>query len=444
MKQEVITLNQDQLKRLDVINQANSGFITVKEAAESLGLSTRQIKRLKKEVATHGAAALIHKNSLRTPSNALTQAEKLRILSIRSDPIFKDCNFAHFCEILAVEYGIQIAYSTLHRLLSQEGIISPKKRRRYKPHKRRPRKPQAGLLLQVDATPYAWFHGNRKRYCLHGAIDDATGQVTGLYLCKNECLFGYHNMLRRTIQNFGIPLSLYTDQHTIFRSPNMNKAHCDPTVEVHDTQFGMALKDLAIEIIYARSAQAKGRVERLWGTLQSRLPVELAMRGIETIEGANDFLSSYIYAFNSEFAVEPEDAHSLFRPLGESIDLDHVLCIREKRIMDNGGVFSYKNKLFKVEDGAYAGQLPNKARITVLLNPNFGDTGIKVSYRGLLFNVTPYTPPRRTKEAKAKHRNTIIPAKNHPYRYGQSIYPKLDYSLTDREVMEMLEDAFLR
>ncbi len=294
-KQEVISLTQKQLVRLDIINKAISGFITVDEAAQALGLSHRQIQRLKKDVKEYGAAALVHKNSLKRPHNALSNAQTDRILDIRKHDIFSKCNFTHFREILYDDYDIDISYGALYRIMSDAGISSPKTKRRYTPHRRRKRRPQAGLLLQVDGTPYAWFHGDRKRYCLHGGIDDATGQVTSLYMEKNECLYGYFNMFRRTIDNYGIPASIYADRHTIFRSPNKDKSEIDPSIKVNDTQLGMAMKDLGVEIIAARSPQAKGRIERLWGTLQSRLPVEFAMRGITEISEANEFLKTYIY-----------------------------------------------------------------------------------------------------------------------------------------------------
>jgi transposase InsO family protein len=152
--------------------------------------------------------------------------------------------------------------------------------------------------LRVDATPYAWFarsqapdtsKGDKRRYALCEAIDDATRRITGLYMCKNECLHGYFEMLRRTIKNHGMPVSVYADRHTIFRSPNKAKAEIDPKVNVSDTQFGGCLKELGVVLIAARSPQAKGRIERLWGTLQGRLPTEFAIRNITTIDAGGVF-----------------------------------------------------------------------------------------------------------------------------------------------------------
>jgi transposase InsO family protein len=198
----------------------------------------------------------------------------------------------------------------------------------------------------MDATPYAWFSGDRGMCALHGAIDDATGQVTGLYMTKNECLHGYFETLRRTIENFGIPVSAYADRHTIFQSPNAKRHEIDASIPMNDTQFGRALKELGTTLIAARSPQAKGRVERLWGTLQDRLRVEFGIHGVKTVDEANAFLETYIYDFNARFAVEPENAQNAFRKPCENENIDHILCVKEKRAIDAGGVFSYGNKSF--------------------------------------------------------------------------------------------------
>jgi transposase len=290
----------------DAIIRAVAGVLTVGETAEALGLSERQIKRLKKKYKEEGAAAFVHKNSLKCPAHKLPEETINKIIKTKRSEEYKDCNIKHFQELLAELHEIVISYGALYGLLKSNGIASPHTRRRFKPHRRRKRRPQAGLLLQVDATPYALFKGDKKRYALHGAIDDATGQITGLYMCKNECLRGYFEMQRRTIPNYGIPVSIYADMHTIFQSPNKAKAEVDPKIKVNDTQFGRTLRELGVTLIAARSPQAKGRTERLWETLQGRLPTEFAIRGIATIDAANEFLANCIYAFNSEFAVEPE------------------------------------------------------------------------------------------------------------------------------------------
>ena len=441
MKQNVISLTQKQLNTLDVINKAIAGFITVAEAASALGLSERQVQRLKKKVRESGPAAIVHKNSLRVPHNAIPEEVKNRIISLKKSGVYESANFCHFRELLSEHHEIDVGYATLHAILTEADIESPKKRRRFKPHRRRKRRPQAGLLLQTDAAPFPWFKGDRKQYSIHGAIDDATSQITALYMCKNECLHGYFEMLRQTISNYGIPLSMYADRHTIFQSPNKEKAVIDSSLAVNDTQFGRCLKELDIELIPARSPQAKGRIERLWETLQSRLPVEFALRGISTIDEANEFLASYIYAFNSEFAVEPSHADSMFHKPSEGMNIGYVLCVKEERTVDAGGVFSFHNRSFKVEESAYSGMIPPHARCQILTSPEFG---VKLQYRGIVFNVLDYVPPKRKPAPeKAPYIPHGIPD-DHPFKYGQSLVQKQIYGETDGDIFAMLEEIFLR
>lgn len=436
-------MTQEQLNRYDIINRANDGLITVKEAAEAIGLSTRQIKRLKNKVREEGVTAMIHKNTLIIPKHAISQKTREAIVSEKKSELFASSNFKHFRELLAEHRKIEISYSALYRILVSEGIKSPHTRRRFKPHRRRKRRPQAGLLIQTDATPYAWFKGSgdKKHYALHGAIDDATGQVVALYMTKHECLHGYFEMLGRTISNYGIPVSLYADRHTIFQSPNSKKAEIDASVTVNDTQLGRALKELGVQLIAARSPQAKGRIERLWLTLQDRLPIELAIREISTLEEANEFLRSYIYAFNSEFAVEPADSESMFRQVPEGVNIGYILCTKERRTIDSGGVISFHGRSFKVVETISTGIIPRGAKVNALADPIFG---VKIEYRNIVFDALPFIPPKRAKPTTEKKVPIQKPVPDsHYYKYGQILAPKLTYEDSDRDVTAMLEEIFL-
>ena len=428
--------------RLDIINKANDGYITVREASERLGLSERQVQRLKREVKENGTPGIIHKNTHRKPSNALPCKTKEEILSIRSKPGYKSSNFKHFQELLEVNHGIIISYSALYRLLTDDGQKSPKKRRRFKPHRRRRRRPQSGNLIQMDASIHDWF-GTGIKYALHGAIDDATGQVTGLYLCRNECMLGYHEVIRRMVTIFGKPQAIYADRHTIFRSPNADKAQAEdapPGIQAYDTQVGRALNELGISIIAARSAQAKGRIERLWETLQSRLPVELEIEGITSVDDANRFLEGYIFAFNSEFAVEPTDADNAFIPLDEGINLDYILCIKETRTLDHGQVFSYKSKRLQIVKAPYSNYIPPKAKITVMVSPRIG---IRVNYLNYVFDTT--SAPVRSVYQKKKDNPKVLSAPRSPGRFEpQSGLPWQPGLPCYGEVMEIVQEIFQR
>ena len=413
MKKDNITMSRKQLNRFDVLSKANDGFITVHEASEALGLSERQVKRLKKKVREGGADGVIHGNTGSPPSNRISEKARIEILQIRARPEYAKCNFAHFKEKLSEIHGIEISYGSLYRLMKSEGIKSPKTRRRKKPHRRRKRHPQAGLLLQIDASPFAWL-GDRAMYSIQGAIDDATGQVTGLFMTKNECLHGYFELLRRTIGNYGIPVSIYADRHTIFQSHTAKKHELDPSVTIKDSQFARCLKELAVNLIPARSPQAKGRVERLWGTLQSRLPVEFAIHRISTIEAANAFLETYIYDFNVTFAVEPESVQNAFRKPCPDENIDHILCVKDKRTIDAGGVFSYEGRSFRIIEGSFF--IPDKAKIDVLVGPHIG---IKAAYQDHVMNVLPFVPPKRRKTITPKEQKPPDPHRMDAYKGGE-------------------------
>lgn len=405
MKEGKITLSQDQLKTLTVINRFIDKSISRQQAAELLGLSTRQISRLKKGVLTSGAESLIHKNTGRKPAHAVSDETKGAVLKIYSHPELSGVNFLHFKEILLADFGISLSYSALFSILKNAGFESPKKKKiRHRTHRRK-RKPHPGQLIQIDATPYEWFGGNTK-YALHGAIDDATGKVTGLFLTQNECLYGYLETMRQCCVDFGVPQTVYSDNHTIFRSPKTGKLTVDELIAgktVHMTQFGRSMHDLGIDLIFAKTPQAKGRIERLWVTLQSRLPIEFAKRGIKTVTEANRFLEEeYRELFNQRFCVEPEE-ESIFVPLATGQNIDTILCVKHARKTDAAGTFSFKNRCFQILDEGFP-IINARREIQVLMNPRYG---IRVEYQGRIYETIRYIRPQN-KNANTKVSKKVI------------------------------------
>lgn len=432
-------MNQRQLNRYQVICQVIEGSLSVVDAATRLNLSDRQIKRLKKGVLLEGPEFLIHKNTGSQPVHALSDDFAKRIVELKLSEPYKNANFLHFLEILAEHEAITISYSALHSILTNAGVKSPMKRRKLKAHHRRKRKAQEGLLIQMDATPFDWF-GDGKIYSLHGAIDDATGKILGLFMTKNECLQGYFEVTRQIILINGIPVNIYADRHAIFLSQKASKLSVEEQLagkKIPETQFGRALKELDVTIIPARSPQAKGRIERLWGTLQSRLPVDFKINGITTPEQANAFLVSYIKLFNEKFGVSPINCVSAFRPVPEGLNIDHVLCVKHQRSIDNGAVFSYYNKHFKIVCTG-SQNVPPKAKIDVLLSPIFG---VKAHYKGVFFDTIPFIKPKKATNAPTKTPRAYPPLpESHYLKRGQDNVPKISFAETDREILDMLED----
>ena len=188
-------LKQKDLKRATLIEACINGQCTVKQVANALGLSERRVKQIKKEVKENGVKSIQHGNRGRKPKNTISNETKKKILELRSSYQYELSNFKHFQEILKERENIDISYSALYNILHNAGIKSPKKHRKSKLHHRRKRKESEGMMLQADGTPFDWF-GNGEKYSLHGFVDDATGKITGLYMCKNECLLGYLEVLR--------------------------------------------------------------------------------------------------------------------------------------------------------------------------------------------------------------------------------------------------------
>jgi len=436
-------MSQKQLGRYVTISRLSEGQITTEEAANSLGLSTRQILRLKKGVTEYGANALIHKNSGRKPHHAIDDSLREKIIALKESHPYQNANFQHFQELLAEYEKIKISYSALHAMLAKSGIKSPKKRRRFTNHRRRKRKAAEGLLVQLDASPFGWL-SDGKEYHLHGGIDDATGQIVSLYLAESECLEGYFQTMYLMLELFGIPVSIYSDRHTIFFSPKKDKLSLEEQLagkKVNLTQFGRAMGQLGIQMIPARTPQAKGRIERLWQTLQSRLTVELKYHGIKTAREANPFLREYIPRFNAHFKVETKEKESVFRPVPEGMCIDHILCVIQKRTYDRGGVFSFYHQHFQITEDKDLPRLPPRGSIEVLVSPRFG---LKARYQGNIYATTPCSMPKAKKPIKPmKEKKIWTPDDLHYYKYGHQLLQKTSFEESDREILKMLEELFL-
>jgi transposase len=445
MRKEIYNMTQKEINRLKIINKTIDMVMTIEEAAEVLGISGRQVARLKKGVIEEGPSFIIHKNRGRKPKHSISDEVENQIIELKQNK-YKEANFMHFQELLEEYENIKVSYPTVYRTLTKAGIKSPKKNRKRKTHHRRKRKPQKGILVQIDASPHEWLIGETS-FDLHGAIDDATGEILALYFIPNECMEGYFEIVRQIVENHGIPTSLYCDRHTIFISPNDGKLSTEDQLAgktVNLTQFGRAMDELGINIIKAYSPQAKGRIERLWGTLQSRLPVEFKIRGIKTMEAANAFLAEFIDKYNEKFGVEPENPEDAFRDLDSNINIDHILCVKEDRTIINESGFSYGGQYYQLtKHGKKASSIP-KAKIEVLTSSKIG---IKACYAGVVYD-TKVLEERPKKVVANQHKSNqkqnekAVPAKEHPWRQPANKSRTFSYEETDTEILEILNGLF--
>ena len=385
-KVEYLMLKQKDLKRATLIEACIKGECTVKQVAIALGLSERRVKQIKKEVKENGVKSIQHGNRGRKPKNTISDETRKRILNLRSSYEYEISNFKHFQELLKERENIDISYSALYNILRNAGIKSPKRHRKTKLHHRRKRKECEGMMLQADGTPFDWF-GDGQKYSLHGFVDDATGKITGLYMCKNECLLGYLEVLRQTLENYGIPISLYPDKYSVFFPPKKVNDHITIEEQLHGrekgiTQFGRIVEELGIEMFPASSPQAKGRIERLWETLQSRLTTEFRINNIKTMDEANTFLTTYIEKYNSKFSIEASSKKSVFLTLPKRYNLDELLSVRFERTIDNAGVFSINNSKFQIMDKS----IPPKTKVQIYISQKIG---MRVKSNNKVYDVLP-------------------------------------------------------
>jgi transposase len=401
-----------------------SGSMTQSEAAGSLGVTIRQVKRLKKKYMMRGEEGLIHGNTGRKPPNTLTDELKAQVLRLYGEKYY-DSNFCHFTELLCEHESINLSAASIRRILKTAGHESKRgKKRPWEKHHPRERRAQAGMLWQTDATPYEWLGENAGQFALHAAIDDATGMVVGGLFTENECAYGYVRTLQEGIRTYGIPLALYSDRHTIFRSPK-EKLTIEQELDgerIPLSNLGKAVTELGIEHIKAMTPQAKGRVERLWETLQDRLPVELRLRGIKSVEEANKALPELIARHNRKHAVVPAEEKSAYMPLNSEVNLDYVFAVRETRKIGGGECISYKNKTYVPVDAhcKFNTKAVVEVRETYSGEVLIWHGGKAVKLREIARPKPQPTAEKKTeatKEEKAKYK----PAPNHPWRNRQQL-----------------------
>ena len=319
-----------QWKRWDAVARLAAGKLTLYEAARVLGLSIRQVRRVRRAVERAGRAGLRHGNHGHVPVNKLRAAVRTRILRLRRTK-YRDFNDQHFTEKLAEEHPpLVVSARTVRRLLRAAGVPAVRRRRPPKHRRRRDRKAQAGLMLLWDGSRHDWLEGRGPWLCLIAALDDATGELLpGGHFVEQQCTAAYLTVLRAVVAAHVVPWSIYIGQHGALRR---NDDHWTLSEELRGrqdpTQVGQALQALEIEAIYALSPQAKGRVERLWGTLQDRLVSELRLAGARSAADADAVLARYRPVHNRRFAIAPKDATPAWRPLRRGVDLDRLCSFR--------------------------------------------------------------------------------------------------------------------
>lgn len=344
--------------RAQTLTRTLKGELTMTEAAALVGLSERQLWRLRVAFERAGPAGLVHGNRGRTSRRRLEETVRERILELRRT-VYVDVNDSHLAELLAEREGIVISRPSLQRLLRAARIASPRRRRPPKHRSRRERMPAAGLLLQLDGSRHDWLAGRGPWLTLVGAIDDATGLVPAATFRDQEDAAGYLEILAATIAGHGLPGAVYHDRHGAFAPTAWDPQAADGTAPL--SQVGRALVELGIGSIVARSAQGKGRIERLWGTFQDRLVVELRLAGATDRASANTVLGAFLARFNSRFTVPPADPVPAWRAVGPDLALERILVFKYRRKVARDHTIKLDGRVLQLPRGrgdrGYAGRL---------------------------------------------------------------------------------------
>ena len=442
-----VNLRMNEQQKYEVIKKLVDTGGSKDRAAMTLGISRRQVDRLISAYKEKGKAAFVHGNRGRKP--AITTSDEIRntVVDLYRTK-YHESNFTHFTELLERNEGITLSVSAVTNFLEAEHILSPRvtklKKKRIKreleqqkesaktkkeadriqtnivamedAHSRRPRCTYFGELEQMDASPFEWF--GLEKTTLHIAMDDATGRITGGYFDKQETLQGYYNIYAQILRKYGIPYKFFTDRRTVFtykkkNAPDIGEDTC--------TQFAYACKLLGTQIEYSSVPQAKGRVERMFETLQSRLPVELRLAGVTSIEEANEFLDSYIDEFNAMFALPADSIKSVFetQPSEETINL--TLAVLTERTVDCGHCIRFNNRYYRMlNERGIQEHYRKGTKVMVILA---FDGNLFCSVNDEKMYALDEIPEREFKSKemdadyeKPEQRKRYVPAMNHPWR----------------------------
>ena len=428
-------------RRAVVLQQVEDERKTVLQAAQELQLSIRQIRRLIKIYRLKGAAGLAHGNRGKVSPHRLDPELEKRIIALIKKQ-FQDYNTLHLCQELQEQFDIRISYASLYRIRQEAHLASPRTRRAPRHRLRRAPEPMAGDMLQADGSDHTWLEDRGPRLTLIAYIDDATNEVVAATFREEEDTAGYLLALRDVCQTRGIPLAVYADRHTIFQSP------AKPTVEQvlagqkPMSQFERALSEIGVRLIAAHSPQAKGRVERLFQTLQDRLVKFLRAKQACTCAQANRLLPQYLKQHNARFSHPARGDGSSYRAWPISLDPEAVFCLQYQRTVANDNTITFNNYALQIPPGPHRRSFAH-AHVDVCLHL---DGHLSVHYKGAqiatflpaddkpvranVFAPKPIAAPVSTEmpfpecSMPTTARPVNRPAPNHPWRHMPLNVPK--------------------
>jgi hypothetical protein len=340
--------------RLSVMRQVDKKILTLEKASEELGVSLRQTKRIRKRYVLNGEAGLISKHCGKVSPNRIDFKLKESVLKILRKDEYVGFGPTFAKEKLRERSGYYLSEETLRQWMIQDGLWEAKGRRNRKVYQRRVRRGRFGELLQGDGSRHAWFEDRGEECTIVIFVDDATSRLTAGRFVPAETTIAYQEILEEHLGKHGRPMAIYVDKHSIFRTSRELSG-----AKESETHFGRVLRELDIELICAHSPQAKGRVERANGVLQDRLIKEMRLRGISTIEEANEYFPAFMEAYNSKFGKEPRSSENAHRLLRGQDNLERIFARRSTRKISKDLSFQYDGTFYQIQPSQ-----PNRFRPT--------------------------------------------------------------------------------
>jgi len=401
-------MSQKELRRVHMLRLAMEKQVRQREVAGWLGVTVRHVRRLIKRLRAEGEAGLVHRLRGQPSNRRYPSRLKARVLALYAKH-YEDFGPTLAAEKLAERHHLELSAETLRLWLRAEG--RDHFGRHPRPHRAwRERKAYCGELVQLDGSHHDWFEGRGPRCVLMAYIDDASSRVWARFY-SHEGTWPALDSLFRYVQGYGVPLALYADRHTTYKSPAEPSVADQLEGRLPQSQFERCVADLGSHVIHAQSPQAKGRIERLFGTFQDRLIKEMRLAGIQTLEAANEFLEGYLPHYNARFAVQPAQPGDLHQPMDSEERLHRLLCLKTTRVLRRDWTVAHEGQLYQVHD---------QVRTTQVVVEDRMDGTIRITHQGRALQFHAITA-RPVKEAPASprvyiRRKPVKPLPHHPWQ----------------------------
>jgi hypothetical protein len=415
MREDIIVMSTKEIERLKIIYKVMDKQLTQVKAGEFLGISDRQVRRLVGKIRDEGAKGIIHGNRGK-PSPHRMPPEHENHIGLIVEKNYSDFGPTLASEKLIEREGIKVSREKLRQIMISNGLWHVRKRKK-KLHQWRERKHYFGEMIQMDGSHHNWLEGRGPKIVLMGYVDDATGRVFGRFY-DYEGVYPAMDSFKKYIRLYGLPMSVYLDKHSTYkttRQPDLDELLRGESAQ---TQFERALKELGIKVIHANSPQAKGRIERVFGTFQDRLIKEMRLANIRTKKESNHFLERFLPTYNKRFSKEPIKKANLHRPLSKGVKLKEIFCIKAIRTITNGYTVKWRGRLFLIENPSIAIR-----RRKVLVMEHF-DRKVTLRFNGRDLKYTEVMEQKQQKTSEIKtsavkpvrKKGRYIPPPDHPWR----------------------------